>query len=93
MKFEKRKYQYKCHYYAKTNTWNGNRRILNGYFEGHQEDIVSRCQLELNYRLQKPHIWYGVEITITTPLGQKIKCIIESRHDGFGIVLEKITNQ
>lgn len=90
-KFEKHVYQWKCEYYAKTHVRSGNERVIHGFFEGHGEDVVARCQLELNYKLKKPWIWYGVGITITTPLGQKIERIIEERHDGYGVILVEDT--
>ena len=86
-RFEKHQYKWKCEYYAATHAHNGTRRVINGFFEGAGEDIVARCQLELNYKLKKPWIWYGVGITITTPLGQKTERVIEPRCDGYGVVL------
>lgn len=86
-RFEKRQYQWKCEYFAETHVWNGSKRVIRGFFEGHGEDLVARCQLELNYKLRKPWMWYGVGITITTPLGQKIERLIEERRDGWGVVL------
>ena len=87
-RFEKRKYQWKCEYFAETHVPSGQKRIINGFFEGHGVDVVARCELELNYRLKKPHIWFGVGITITTPLGQKVERVIESRHYGVKLVEE-----
>lgn len=88
MTFAKQKYNWQCQYYAETYTMKGDKRKINGYFEGYG-DIVKRCQLKLNYRLRKPYIWYGVEITIITPLGQRAIRTIEPDENGYGIVLVK----
>lgn len=85
MKFEKKQYTWKCSYFANTTVRNGTHRRIEGNFEG-AGDVVGLCELELNKRLKKPHIWFGVGITIITPLGQKIERVIESRHYGVMLV-------
>lgn len=79
-----------CKYFAKTRMWDGSSRKIEGYFEC-TGNLKNNLQKILNSRIKKPFIWFGVDIIICTPIGQKCKFLIEeNKNDSFyDIILEE----
>ena len=70
-----------CTYKATATKMDGNNIYISGPFDGFN-DIVGNAETTLRKRLRKPWQWYGVGITLLTPLGQAVECIIECNDNG-----------
>ena len=66
-----------CQYFAETTAPDGTRRVLSGTYDG-RGGVVAQLEAALRKRIRKRHLWLGVEVIAWTPLGQKVRRIIET---------------
>lgn len=65
-----------CHAMADTTDTSNRKRFIRVNYDG-AEDLVLCGMVAFEKSIRKPHIWYGVEVSFVSPLGQVAKRVFE----------------